>query len=141
MNGGWSPWAAGRSTVTGEVNTAESYVAIWRHVRGIFDAAGADQVRWVWSPNIVDSGSPSLVHLYPGDDVVDVLAMDGYNDLAHSWRGPLSLFEETYGQLLAISSTKPIFIAETGCVPRGAKACETSAASSRGAGGPKACSS
>ncbi len=128
MNGMWSPWAAGRSTVTGAVNTAESYVAMWRHVRGIFDAAGADQVRWVWSPNIVYSGSPSLAHLYPGDDVVDVLAMDGYNDLAHSWRGPLTLFEETYGQLLAISSTKPVFIAETGCVPTGTTVGETSAA-------------
>ncbi len=128
MNGVWSPWAAGRNTATGVVNTAESYVAMWRHVRGIFDAAGADQVRWVWSPNIVYSGSPSLAHLYPGDDVVDVLGMDGYNDRAHSWRGPLTLFQETYGQLLAISSTKPVFIAETGCVPTGTKAGETSAA-------------
>ena len=128
MNGVWSPWAAGRNTAAGVVNTAESYVAMWRHVRGIFDAAGAGQVRWVWSPNIVYSGSPSLAHLYPGDDVVDVLGMDGYNDRAHSWRGPLTLFEETYGQLLAISSTKPVFIAETGCVPTGTKAGETSAA-------------
>ncbi len=54
--------------------------------------------------------------------------MDGYNDLAHSWRGPLTLFEETYGQLLAISSTKPVFIAETGCDPTGTTVGETSAA-------------
>ena len=128
MNGVWSPWAAGRTAAAGVVNDAESYIAMWRHVRGIFDAARADQVRWVWSPNIVYSGSPSLDLLYPGDDVVDVLAMDGYNDSADNWRGPLALFEETYGQLLAISPTKPVFIAETGCVPTGTTAGETSAA-------------
>ena len=39
MNGVWSPWAPGRTTASGVANTAESYVAMWRHVRGIFDAA------------------------------------------------------------------------------------------------------
>ena len=40
MNGVWSPWAAGRNTATGVVNTAESYVAMWRHVRGILRCRG-----------------------------------------------------------------------------------------------------
>ncbi len=45
MNGTWYPWAGG---ING--NTAAQYVAAWRHVHDIFAAAGATNVRWVWSP-------------------------------------------------------------------------------------------
>ena len=46
MNGTWYPWGV---HVNG--NTPALYVRAWRHVHGIFDAAGADNVSWVWSIN------------------------------------------------------------------------------------------
>ena len=54
--------------------------------------------------------------------------MDGYNNSAERWRDPFTLFEETYSQLVAISASKPVFIAETGCVPSGTTPGETRAA-------------
>ncbi|MCC6793300.1 MAG: beta-mannanase, partial [Thermomicrobiales bacterium] len=52
MNGDWYPWAA---SVNG--NDAMTFIAAWRHLHDRFDAAGARNVRWVWSPNIAYEGS------------------------------------------------------------------------------------
>jgi hypothetical protein len=41
MNGTWYPWS----------HDPIAYRAAWRHIVGLFDAAGARNVRFVWSPN------------------------------------------------------------------------------------------
>lgn len=69
MNGSWYAWSPG---VGG--NTAADYVAMWRHVRAVFRAEGAEDVGWVWSPNVVYPGSSPLLDCYPGDDAVDWIA-------------------------------------------------------------------
>lgn len=46
MNGDWSPWCG---TVNG--NTPAQFVTAWRHIYGIFSAAGASNVKFVWCPN------------------------------------------------------------------------------------------
>jgi beta-mannanase len=80
----------------------------------IFDAVGATNVTWVWSPNVVFSGSVPLEQLYPGDAYVDWTAIDGYNQsLKSPWISFSSLFSATYAKLLQIAPTKPIMIAET----------------------------
>jgi hypothetical protein len=66
MNADIYPW----SEVDGR-NPPGSYVAAWRHVRDVFDDAGADNVTWVWSPNTPYPGTTPLADLYPGDDEVD----------------------------------------------------------------------
>ena len=75
MNGNWYPWAEG---VNG--NGAGDYVAAWRHVHDIFTRAGADNVQWVWNPNVPYYGSTPLDGLYPGADYVDVVALDVVSD-------------------------------------------------------------
>ena len=42
------PWAVG---VNG--NTAAEYIAAWKHVRAIFDRYPTDNVKWVWSPQML----------------------------------------------------------------------------------------
>jgi beta-mannanase len=74
MNGNWYPWA---EAVNG--NTAGQYATAWQHVRDIFTAAGATNVKWIWAPNVLYSGSTALAGLYPGDSYVDVVGVDGYN--------------------------------------------------------------
>ncbi len=103
MNGTWYPWAAG---VQG--NTAEQYVRAWRHVHGVFTAAGADNVRWCWAPNVpapsADAGGARLADCFPGPDVVDVLGIDGYNWGPEapplSWTDPEELLGPGLAELL-----------------------------------------
>jgi Glycosyl hydrolase family 26 len=45
MNGNWFPWGRGRIT-------PRVYKAAWRHLVRIFRAEGADNVKWVWTPNV-----------------------------------------------------------------------------------------
>ena len=58
MNGTWYPWG-GRD--------GAAFQRAWRHVRSIFDDAGAgpDVVRWVWCPLADDVAEP-FERFYPG---------------------------------------------------------------------------
>lgn len=128
MNGSWLPYAPGRPTASGAVNTPQSFVAMWRHVVDIFRDLGATNVDWVWSPNVVYKGSTPLNELYPGDAYVDVLAIDGYNHAEDAWSTPLEVFAHTYHDLLAINDTKPVMIAEIGTLQHGPRPGESAAA-------------
>jgi beta-mannanase len=117
MNGYWFPWS---EQVNG--NKAGQFVLAWRHVHDIFTAQGATNVTWVWAPNINFSNSIPLGELYPGNSYVDWGAMDGYNwgtvGAWHYWESFASLFQQTYQQLLGITS-KPLMIAETASTEQG----------------------
>ncbi|WP_319803499.1 glycoside hydrolase family 26 protein [Planctomonas psychrotolerans] len=112
MNGNWYPWADGVND-----NTPGDYVAAYRHVHDLVEAAGATNVEWVWSPNIPDWGFPTIDGLYPGDGYVDIVALDGYNwgttATWSTWTAPDALFGEGLRQLRALAPEKPILIAET----------------------------
>jgi hypothetical protein len=118
MNGDWYPWAEG---VNG--NRPGDYVAAYRHVHAVFKAAGASNVTWVWSPNVVYPGSTALAGLYPGADVVDVVGIDGYNwgttRPGMTWTMPADLFGPTLAQARAIAPGKPLVIAETASAEAG----------------------
>lgn len=125
MNGDWYPWGAG---VNG--NRPADYIAAWRHIYDIFQQEGATNVRWVWSPNYDYPGLAPLDTLYPGDDYVDWVAMDGYNQgtavpqggAVHAdgrgWKTVDEIFTGTYKLLTALTD-KPIMIAETGSAEAG----------------------
>ena len=111
MNYPWYPWGAG---VNG--NTPEQYVEAWRHVHGVFEAEGVDNVSWAWNPQAPECGS-SLQPFWPGDDVVDLVALDAYNwgtvRPGERWRSPVELFGEGLRQLREIAPGMPIMIGET----------------------------
>jgi autotransporter-associated beta strand protein len=110
MNGNWYPWCA---SVNG--NTAAQYVQAWQHVHDLFLAAGTTNVTWVWCVNVV-SGMPTPINeLYPGDNYVDWIALDGYNRLANPWQDFSTLAASTVTQLTNIAPGKPVMVAETGC--------------------------
>ena len=110
MNGNWNPWS---EQVNG--NRPGQYVLAWKHMHDIFRAQGATNVTWVWSPNVEYTGSIALRELYPGDDYVDWVGMDGYNwgtVSSHSWQSFSQVFEQTYHDILALTS-RPLMVAET----------------------------
>jgi beta-mannanase len=110
MNGNWYAWSPG---VNGQ--TAQDFVAAWRHVHDIFTAAGATNVQWVWSPNVAFAGSAPLASLYPGDAYVDRVGIDGYtwgaSDRAHTWQSFAAVFDATQTQLAAVTR-RPTMICE-----------------------------
>ena len=112
MNADWYPWGG---TVNG--NSPALYVAAWRRVVDIFRAVGANNVRFVWSPNNIDVPATNrLESYYPGTSYVDVLAVDGYNWGAGTpqfggWQSFSDVFMRAYDRLRVLGP-QPIWIAE-----------------------------
>lgn len=112
MNGDWYPWSEAANG-----NSPGDYITAWRHIHDLFARAGVTNVSWVWSPNIEYDGSLPLDGLYPGDDYVDVIAIDGYNWGTsaewHTWQSPAQVFDATLDTVRAIAPGKPLIIGET----------------------------
>jgi glycosyl hydrolase family 26 len=115
MNGRWFPWGVGSHG-----NTARDFVAMWLHVHDIFTRVGAQNVTWVWCPNIDSSAADaSLRSLYPGDAYVDWSCLDGYN-AGRPWTSFGDLFGRSYRVIAGkIASGKPMIIGETGSTEAG----------------------
>jgi beta-mannanase len=107
MNGGVYPWA---DYANG--NRAGEFVAAWRHVRAIFDGAGASNVRWVWSPVVGNIGSEQ----YPGASLVDVVGLSGFvadkSVFGSPWRSFATAFGPSLDALHALAPDKPLSLAE-----------------------------
>lgn len=114
MNGTWYPWGKHQ-------NSPEEYVAAWRRVHRIFADNGAGHVTWVWNPS--EKNHPESLGLwYPGDDVVDWVAVDGYNwdapqywqQNGDTWRLLDQVFRLSFDDINAfVPPDKPRMIAET----------------------------
>ena len=109
MNGNWFPWGRG---VGG--NTARDFRKAWKHIVDLFRFHGATNVIWVWSPNEDSGGSFQFAPLYPGDEWVDWVALDGFNFGGdEGWPSFTTIFGNTYDRLVDLTD-RPVMIAETG---------------------------
>lgn len=73
FNGGWYPWAF--------KGHEAAYAAAFRHVAGVMRGAAGQRFRFVWCPaQGMQQQWPDWT--YPGDDVIDVIGLDVYNQ---SW--------------------------------------------------------
>jgi hypothetical protein len=118
MNGNWFAWMEG---VNG--NQPGESVAAWRHVHDIFTSVGADNVTWVWCPNIDPGGKlADLAPLYPGDEYVDWTGLDGYNwaTSEKNWASFDELYRSTYDYITqTLAPSKPLAISEIGSTETG----------------------
>jgi beta-mannanase len=104
MNAGWFPWG----------HQARAFKAAWRHMVRLFRAEGATNVRWVWTPYVNSGGGLPFKHYYPGAEYVDWVGFDAINwGGSFAWRSFGEVFDESYEQMLEISS-EPMMLAETG---------------------------
>jgi hypothetical protein len=64
----------------GNAGQPADYVAMWKHVRAVFDARGVTNVVWVWNMMGFAGWADYYVSgaLYPGDSYVDWIAYDPY---------------------------------------------------------------
>jgi mannan endo-1,4-beta-mannosidase len=111
MNGNWYPWSEQCPE-----NKPGQYVQAWQHVHDIFNKVGADNVTWVWSPNVIYPGSTLLSELYPGNQYVDWVGIDGYNWSTfyfHQWQSFTGVFQSTYQTIENMALNKPMMVAQT----------------------------
>lgn len=108
MNGDWVSWNGDPAT----------FRRAWRRMAAIFAGAGADNVRWVFSPNVTDdprTPENRFELYYPGAAYVDVLALDGYNWGTTrpwtAWRPFEEVFESGYQRIIALGD-QPLWFAE-----------------------------
>jgi Glycosyl hydrolase family 26 len=109
MNGNWFPWSEG---VNG--NRTGEFVAAWRHVHDIFAKVGADNVSWVWCPNV--GYEYKYRELYPGNKYVDWTCLDGYNwgtrwSWGH-WQSFKQVFGPSYRAIRKVAPSKPVMLGE-----------------------------
>ena len=101
------------------------FVNAWRHMHDLFVAAGATNVKWVWSPNVRYGPEYPLADLYPGSAYVDWLGLDGYNwgSDPHlgvpAWQSFEDIFGATYREVTHLAPGKPLMIAETASTEHG----------------------
>lgn len=130
MNGDWYPWGTAYtgSSARNNGNRPEDYVAMWRHVVDIFRREGAQNVAWVWSPNVYylnasnseRSQISDLQTLFPGDAYVDWVGFSVFNDGSQRpWRKFSDLLSGAYSVVTALTA-KPVMIAEMGVTEQGA---------------------
>ncbi len=113
FNGDWFTWSL----------KPKDYVKAWRRAHGIFREIGANNVEWVWAPNVVSCPNTpeNNMHLYyPGDEYVDWVGVDGYNfgdhhDKWHQWQSFDDVFAKTLREFEVHYPGKPVMLAEFGC--------------------------
>ena len=105
MNGPWYSWGYRHTS-------PRVFVATWRHIVTLFRAAGARNVTWLWTVNIIRRGYiPSPARWWPGGSYVNWVGIDGYY-YKPSWKFA-SLFGPTIKAVHSFSLA-PVLIAETG---------------------------
>lgn len=73
-SGGWFWW--------GSLTSPASYKAAWRYVSNYLDEKGVHNFIYVYSPNGPFTDEEKYLERYPGDEYVDVVAFDYYDDYA-----------------------------------------------------------
>jgi hypothetical protein len=111
MNGNWYPWDG-----THNANTPSGYIQAWRYLHAIFNQHKADNVAWVWAPNVYNNPTQAwndMDNYYPGDDYVDWIGVDGYPSGRNTPADVFQKFTDRY------KVRKPVMIAETGIEDHG----------------------
>jgi hypothetical protein len=107
--------------------TPAQFVAAWRHLHQLFAAASASNVIWTWVVTGYPPNDARAAALYPGDDVVDWISWDPYDQRGCQSGGvgtrptqtfaevaaPFYRWLETSGVKAGISLDKPYLISET----------------------------
>ena len=127
-NGNWFPWNAswnGRET-TSDFGSPEApdgperFKAAYIHIIELARQEGAVNIAWVFHVNSDDYPDEKwnrLEDYYPGDEYIDWLALSVYGAQTPSdegWPAFRDVMDEAYRRLEAVSTQRPILLAEFG---------------------------
>ena len=123
FDGTWMPWKA-------TVGQEAAWRSAWQRVVGLFDKAGATNVGFWWTPTSWFN-QPLRNACYPGDEYVDWVGADGYNQASSSvqtsplhagWVEFWEMYNPTGHGSTSVSihnqygPRKPFVVGETGCL-------------------------
>lgn len=116
MNADWVPFQPTTSGSKVAGGTPREFRRAWRHVVGTVRSVGATNVRWVFNPTAdVYRGTTHVKRMFPGEDWVDVLGIDGYNwGNLPSWRSFADVFTAQYRRLTRLDPDMPVWLCEWG---------------------------
>lgn len=75
-DGGWFWWGSATTS-------KESYIALYRYTQDYLKSVGAHNLIYVYSPGGPGASADKYMSTYPGDDYVDILAFDQYQDMSY----------------------------------------------------------
>jgi len=108
MNADWYGWGYHHTS-------PRVFIAAWRHIYQVFAQQRADNVKWLWTVNVVGGPNVSSVQeWWPGAAYVTWVGIDGHY-FTPSIRFA-SLFGSTLGQVRQITGD-PVLISEAGIAP------------------------
>jgi len=120
FEGDWYPWSLVHNS-----QDPNRYITAFRKVVDRFRALGATKVKWMWCVNSDYAPYRSynwIVPAYPGDNYVDIVATDIYNNHwpvnLPWWRSFRWQTTESYYYLTKYFPNKPLLICEVGCRER-----------------------
>lgn len=118
MNNGNNEWS-----VTKSGSSNNDFVAAWRHMHDIFKQEGATNVVWVFNPNVPEEAISPYKSIYPGDEYVDWVGLDGYNwgttQKWSEWVDFVGVFKAAYDKITGIAPAKPVMLAEVNTTDQG----------------------
>jgi plastocyanin len=97
--------------------TNDEFIAAWRYIHDRFAAQGVNNVSWSWTVTAWSFDQFEAENWYPGDDVVDVVAADGYNWFGCEHHpGPWREFDQIFQRFyeFGVDHGKPMVVAEYG---------------------------
>ncbi|MES2284143.1 MAG: Ig-like domain-containing protein [Bacteroidota bacterium] len=120
FDGDWYSWS-----LVENGHDPNKYIAAFRKVVDRVRARGATKVQWMWCTNgdyFPRRSYNWMVPAYPGDNYVDIVATDIYNNHTPTelpdWKSFKLKAIETYYYLSKYFPQKPLFICELGCRER-----------------------
>lgn len=99
-------YAGGKAWFWWGANGAEAYKKLWRYMFDFFRQKGLNNLIWVWTSQTKD------VAFYPGDEYVDIIGRDCYNELS------ASEIASQYNELKQMWPHKLITLSECGSVAK-----------------------
>jgi len=120
FEGDWYAWSISQNN-----HDPQQYIAAYRLVVDRFRALGVTKVKWMWCVN--SDYAPYtwynwIVPAYPGDNYVDIIGTDIYNNHypvnSPYWKSFRMQAAESYYYLTRYFGHKPLYICELGCRER-----------------------
>lgn len=111
LTGNWFWWC--RNTCS-----ADEFITLWRFtVHYMNNVKGLDNILWVYNTSSNITSKEFFLERYPGDDVVDILSIDGYQsdeyqpeeEFTRNTKMALDIIKE-----IGLEKNKPTALAETG---------------------------
>ncbi|AKT52253.1 hypothetical protein ADJ73_14995 [Arsenicicoccus sp. oral taxon 190] len=118
MNADWVAHQPTTGPAKSRGGTPAEFKAAWRRAVTIFRQERATNVRWAFNPTTdTYAGTTDVRAIYPGDDVVDILGLDGYNwgttrTANLGWRSFHDVYATQYTRLVTLAPRKPVWICE-----------------------------